>query len=80
MSIAELKQSLHNKIDAINDEILLEEVNKAIEELHYDNNELEPNPEVINILRERRQQFIQNPENRLSLNAFQQKIKAKYGV
>jgi hypothetical protein len=76
MSVTELKQVLHSKIEEIDDENRLEEILSLVD-AHSSANSLSTHE--IAILEERHEQYLKGEEKEMPIEEFNAQLRKKYG-
>lgn len=79
MSVIEIKEQLHNAIDAIEDESFLEAILTILTTQSH-NSYTEVEEKQLKILQEREERYVSGETGNISLEEFKLKMKKKYGL
>lgn len=80
MSVLEIKERLHNAIEAIDNNELLEAILTILTTKQKDVQEYELTEEQIQVLKEREERLVKGEGRTITLEEFKEKMNRKYGL
>lgn len=80
MSVEEVKKKLHNAIDGIDNEELLQAMLTIIAQGNYQQRRYELTDDQLSILKEREEEYLKGNSKTQTLDEFKDKMNKKYGL